>query len=274
MPKFAKALFPLLTNIFLVSNSVWELALKHASRSDKSLRQRIPELCNCLRLYQHSFHIPQYSISSAISICVFSYISYTQPVNETRTIFFLGKPGCGKGTQATMLAEATNWPMFSAGKLFRELEQERTPVARKLKRENEAGFLSPHWFAMYLYLKCLFSIPDDTSAIFDGFNRKIQEAELIISSLQWLGRSFSIVHIAISDEEAHRRIEGRKHVEGRMDDHAVEERLKEYREYTKPAIELFHNAGVLIEIDGEREREAIAADIRSALNLPAKAGLA
>ena len=186
---------------------------------------------------------------------------------ETRTIFFLGKPGCGKGTQAKMLAEATGWPMFASGKLFRELEQEDTPVGHKLKQENEAGFLSPHWFAMYLYLKCLFSIPEGTNAIFDGFNRKIPEAELIIESLRWLERSFSIIHISISDEEAHRRIEGRKHVEGRMDDHAVEERLKEYREYTKPAIELFRNAGVLIEIDGEREREAIAEDVRAALQV-------
>ncbi len=166
-----------------------------------------------------------------------------------------------------MLAEATGWPIFSSGKLFRELEQEDTPVARKLKQENEAGFLSPHWFAMYLYLKSLFSIPEGADAIFDGFNRKIPEAELIINSLRWLERSFSIIHIVISDEEVHRRIEGRRHVEGRADDHAVTERLKEYAEHTEPAIELFRSAGVLIEIDGEREREAIAADIKKALSI-------
>ena len=188
-------------------------------------------------------------------------------MKQARTIFFLGKPGCGKGTQANLLAEATLWPIFSSGKLFRELEREATPVARKLKQENEAGLLSPHWFAMYLYLKSLFSIPDGASAIFDGFNRKIPEAELIISSLQWLDRSFSIIHIVISDEEVHTRIEGRRHVEGRVDDHAVEERLKEYREHTEPAIELFRNAGVLIEIDGNRGREAIAADIKTALGI-------
>jgi len=191
---------------------------------------------------------------------------------EMRTIFFLGKPGCGKGTQAKMLAKATGWPMFSSGKLFRLLEQEDTPVGRKLKKELADGLLSPHWFAMYLYLKSLFSIPDRTSAIFDGFNRKIREAELIIESLQWLNRSFSIVHIAISDEEVHRRIDGRRKDEERSDDHVVVERLEEYYEHTAPAIELFRNAGVLIEIDGERTPEVIAKDIRTALQVAPRTG--
>src|SRR3989344_1580794 len=186
---------------------------------------------------------------------------------ETRTIFFVGKPGCGKGTQAKMLAETTGWPGFSSGKLFRALEAEDTPVGQNLKRENEAGLLSPHWFAMYLYLQSLFSIPEGQSAIFDGFNRKVPEAELIISSLTWLGRPFSIIYVAISDEEVHQRIEGRQHVEGRADDHAVEERMKEYYAHTAAAIALFRDAGVLVEIDGSPEPETIAADIRRALDL-------
>lgn len=186
---------------------------------------------------------------------------------ETKTIFFVGKPGCGKGTQAKMLSEATGWPIFSSGKLFRALEAEDTPVGRKLKKENEAGLLSPHWFAMYLYLQSLFSIPEGESAIFDGFNRKVLEAELIISSLTWLGRPFTIVHIAISDEEVHQRIEGRQHVDGRADDHAVEERMKEYHAHTAAAVELFRDAGVLIDINGEQAPEKVALDVKNALNL-------
>src|SRR3989344_1161543 len=131
---------------------------------------------------------------------------------ETTTIFFMGKPGCGKGTQAKFLAEATGWPVFSSGQLFRALEAEDTPVGRKLKRENEAGFLSPHWFAMYLYLKSVFSIPEGASAIFDGFNRKIEEAELNIGSLAWLERPFTVINVIISDEEVGRRLEGRRKV--------------------------------------------------------------
>ena len=186
---------------------------------------------------------------------------------ETQTIFFIGKPGCGKGTQAKLLSEQTGWPIFAAGKLFRDIAREDTPVGRKMKAENDAGMLAPHWFAMYLYLKSLFSILGDSSAIFDGFNRKVPEAELVIDSLRWLDRSFSIFNIRISDEEAHRRLASRKEIEGRADDSAVGARLKEYYEHSEPAIEVFRKTGTLIEINGEQSSEDIAKDIRAALAL-------
>ena len=182
-------------------------------------------------------------------------------------MFFIGKPGCGKGTQATLLSQKTGWPIFASGKLFREISENDTPVGRKVKIENDAGMLAPHWFAMYLYLKSLFSISGDSGAIFDGFNRKVPEAELVISSLQWLGRPFFIFNITVSDGEVRRRLAGRKKIEGRADDSVVDERLKEYYEYTEPAMEVFRTARMLVEINGEQSPEQIAEDIHAKLNL-------
>lgn len=186
---------------------------------------------------------------------------------ETRTIFFIGKPGCGKGTQAKLLSEKTGWTIFSSGNLFRHIAQEDTPVGRKVGAESNAGILSPHWFAMYLYLKSLFSVPADSGVIFDGFNRKVPEAELVIDSLRWLNRPFSILDVRISDEEAHRRLAIRKEVESRADDHVVDERLKEYYTYTEAAIEVFRTSGTLIELNGEQLPEKIAEDIRAVLGI-------
>ncbi len=188
-------------------------------------------------------------------------------MNETRAIFFVGKPGCGKGTQAKLLAAHTSWPIFASGHLFREIAKEDTPVGRKVKAENDAGILQPHWFAMYLYLRSLFSASDQQGVIFDGFNRKVPEAELVVDSLNWLARPFSVVYIKVSDEEVHRRLDVRKETSGRADDHVVEERIREYYTHTEPAIEVFRKAGVLVEINGEQSSEAIARDIRAALNL-------
>lgn len=190
-------------------------------------------------------------------------------VNESHTIFFVGKPGCGKGTQAKLLAEHTGWPIFASGTLFRTIAKEETPVGRKTKEYDEKGLLQPHWFAMYLYLDSLFSIKNDASAIFDGFNRKVQEAELVISSLGWLGRKFSIINLQVSDEEVHERLAARKETSGRADDHVVEERLREFYAHTEPAIEVFRNAGVLIDVDGgsNRTEEEIAQNIRTALGI-------
>jgi len=185
---------------------------------------------------------------------------------ETRTIFFIGKPGCGKGDQVKLLAAKTGWPTYASGELFRAIAKEDTPVGKKVKEENYAGILQPYWFAMYLFLKTLFAIPEGSNAIFDGFSRKVPEAELVIDSMRWLGRPFTVLHLRVSDEEILKRLAIRKEKEGRADDSFVEKRLEEYREYTEPCIELFRKAGVLIEINGEQTREAVAADINAALN--------
>lgn len=188
---------------------------------------------------------------------------------ETRTIFFVGKPGCGKGTQAKLLAEHAGWPIIAAGAEFRKIAVEDTPVGRKTKEVDVQGLLQPHWFAMYLYLKSLFALPAGADVIFDGFNRKVPEAELIVDSLKWLGRPFSVVYVVISDDTMRARLGARHATSGRADDDpaAFATRLEEYRKFTEPAIDIFRNEGVLIEIDGEKSPEEIAQDIRSALRL-------
>ncbi len=179
----------------------------------------------------------------------------------------MGKPGSGKGDQARLLSEKTGWPIKSTGEEFRTISSEDTPLGRKVKEVNDAGLLQPHWLAAYLFLKELFSLSDDSGIIFDGVARKVPEAELVIDSLAWLSRPFSVLYLNVSDEEIKHRIELRKGIEGRADDSVVNERLKEYREYTEPVVELFRKAGKLIEVDGERTREAIFEDILKVLNI-------
>lgn len=186
---------------------------------------------------------------------------------ETKTIFFIGKPGCGKGDQAKLLSEKTGWRVLSAGDELRSLRKLDTPVWRKVKSEMDAGLLLPHWFASYLFLKDFFSLSDDTNMIFDGFNRQISEAEIIMEALSWLGRSFYFLNLKVSDEEIKHRIALRKGIQGRADDSVVDERLKEYREHTEPVVEMFRKTGVLIDINGEGTREEIAQDILKALNI-------
>jgi len=186
---------------------------------------------------------------------------------EPHTIFFIGKPGCGKGDQTKLLSKKAGWKILSSGDGFRAIATEDTPVGRKMKSEMNAGLLAPHWFAAYLFLKNLFSLTENESVIFDGFSRKLPEAELAVEALAWLKRPFLVIHLKVSDGEIKHRLELRKGIEGRADDNAVGERLKEYREYTEPVIEMFRAKGVLIEIDGERAREPIAEDILKVLDL-------
>jgi len=190
-------------------------------------------------------------------------------MHEPKTIFFIGKPGSGKGTQAKKLAAKTGWTILASGAQFREIAEQDTIVGRKIREELAQGLLAPHWFAMYLYQRALFSVPEDTDLIFDGFNRKVPEAELNIATMQWIGRPFTVLNISVSDEEVRRRLEGRAQLDGRSDDHqnAVEERLDEYQTHTLKALELFKNLGVLIDIDGEQDPEAVFDSICRALHL-------
>jgi len=186
-----------------------------------------------------------------------------------RTVFFIGKPGCGKGTQAKLLSERTGWPVRASGAEFRTIAAEDTVVGRKIKSEIDEGMLAPHWFAMYLYQRALFSLPEDSNVIFDGFNRKIEEAQLIVDSLQWIGRPFVVLEIDISDGTMRERLQGRSRTSGRADDRqdAIEERLDEYNTHTAEALKIFENMGVLIKIDGEPSPKRVAELVAEALQL-------
>lgn len=186
---------------------------------------------------------------------------------DFNTILLIGKPGSGKGTQAKFLAEKTGWPVIASGDLFRALMKEDTDVGRKMREEIERGLLAPDWFATYLFQRSVLGLSSNEGVIFDGFGRKVPEAKVVIDVLNWLGRPFTALHIQVSDEDVIHRLGLRSEVSGRADDHAIEERLNEYKTYTDPSIEVFRDAGKLIEVDGSPTPDEIAEDIQAKLGL-------
>lgn len=186
---------------------------------------------------------------------------------DTRTIFFIGKPGCGKDTQAELLSKVTGWQIISAGDQFRKLAQEDSILGRKVKKEIDSGALAPDWLAMHLYLTSLLSLADETSIIFDGFCREVSQAELVVKSLAWLKRPFTVLNISVSDESVIKRLSLRAKTSGRADDSVVDDRLKEYYSHTEQAIEFFKKEGVLVDIDGEPSPEEIAVSVRAVLKI-------
>jgi adenylate kinase len=186
---------------------------------------------------------------------------------EKPIIFFIGKPGSGKGTQAKLLADVTGWPVVGTSGGMRELVAEGGTVGHKIRETMDAGLLMPYWIASYIYLKILFGLKEDSNVIFDGTSRTLPEAEIVSESLVWLGRPFHIFYLHVPDEEVHTRINLRKEKEARKDDHMVHKRLEEYYASTEAAVDLYRKAGVLTEIDGHRPPEIIAAEVRTILKL-------
>lgn len=185
---------------------------------------------------------------------------------EKPIVFFIGKPGSGKGTQAHLLKEVTGWPVVGTSGGLREIVAAGGAVGHKLKETMDSGLLTPYWFAAYVYLKILFSIPEGGNVIFDGTSRTLPEAEIVIESLKWLGRPFHIFYLHVPDEEVHVRINLRREKEARADDTVVAKRLEEYYASTEKAIDLYRKTGMLTEIDGHRPPEVIAAEVKSILN--------
>lgn len=186
---------------------------------------------------------------------------------EFNTVLFIGKPGSGKGTQTALLSAHTGWPTFSSGDMFRGFAKEESPAGRKYKAEMESGMLAPDWFAAYLFQKTVFGLDPENGVIFDGFARKVHEAKTVMEVLSWMERSFTALHVKVSDDEIRDRLQKRGATSGRADDSAIEKRLEEYRTYTEPTIEMFREAGKLIEVNGEGEVDAIQADIRAKLGI-------
>lgn len=184
-----------------------------------------------------------------------------------KTILFFGKPGCGKGTQAKKLQSTTGWPMAGSGERLRAISAEDTYVAKKIKEEIDQGVLSPPWLIQYLYLDVLNSVPLDQTIILDGFNRKPEEARLIYESAEFFNRSFVVLNISVSDEEVRRRLQGRQKHSGRMDDQAIDVRLREYSTYTKPTLDMYKAMDRCIDINGEQSPEHVARDVLLALRL-------
>lgn len=186
---------------------------------------------------------------------------------DINTVLLIGKPGSGKGTQAKLLSEKTGWKIISTGDLFRAMAKEDSVVGRKTKEVIDNGYLMPPWFAIYLFQHAIFSAGADEGLIFEGSGRKAPEAELIVETLEWLGRPFKAVHIKVTDEDIVNRLNGRKSEQARADDHEIEKRLEEYRTYTEAAIQVFEKSGHLLEIDGMPAPDVIATDIGAKLGL-------
>ncbi len=186
---------------------------------------------------------------------------------ESRTILFMGKPGSGKGTQAKLLSGVAGWPVMASGDAFRAIAKEESAVGRKVSDEMNQGFLMPDWFAMYLFQRSIFSIPAESGVIFDGFGRKLPEAQMVANVLAWLGRKLEVLYINVPDEHILNRIEKRKDIEGRADDASVMKRLEEFRLYTEPSLAFFRESGFVTEIDGTPDIETIHTDIVAKLGL-------
>jgi len=197
-------------------------------------------------------------------------------------VIILGSPGVGKGTYAKILSEKYNLPRISTGDLFREAIRDETELGKKIKDYVSRGDLVPDEITIKLVKERLEKEDCKNGFFLDGFPRTINQAEAI----EKLKKIDKVLNFVASDWVILSRIGGRRtcrrcgatyhvkeippKVEGicdrcggklyqRSDEtpQAIKNRLRVYREKTKPVIDYFRRKGLLLNIDANYSFEKV-----------------
>ena len=214
-------------------------------------------------------------------------------------IILLGAPGAGKGTQAKRIAEAYAIPQISTGDLFRENVARGTELGLKVRSILDHGDLVSDDLVNDMVAGRLNQMDCDRGFILDGFPRTVGQAEWFDGYLKsqrlcegrpapYSALQPVVLEIVVRYNQVLQRISGRRScptcgriynvyfqppkVEGicdvdggrlvvRPDDNeeVVAERLKAYQRQTLPLVSYYRNRGQLVEIDGERPVDEVAA---------------
>ena len=210
-------------------------------------------------------------------------------------IIMLGAPGAGKGTQAKKIAEKYHIPHISTGDIFRANIKNGTELGMKAKSYMDQGQLVPDDVTIGMLLDRISQEDCAEGYVLDGFPRTIPQAESLTKALEERGESMDYaINVDVPDQAIVTRMAGRRaclacgatyHIvynapkkenvcdvcgEGlvlRDDDkpETVQKRLTVYHDQTKPLIDYYGKAGILVTVDGTQELNKVFEDIVSVL---------
>ncbi len=198
-------------------------------------------------------------------------------------ILILGAPGAGKGTQSANIADHFALDHITTGDALRankDMDISELDTEYDTPREYmDQGELVPDVVVNAIVDEAL---TQAEGFVLDGYPRNLEQAE----ELEGMTELDVVLSLAVSEEELINRLTGRRmdpetgdiyHVEynppedddvaerlvQREDDteETVTERLRVYRENTKPVLEYYAEQGVLTEIDGEQAPDAVWDDV-------------
>ena len=209
-----------------------------------------------------------------------------------RKYIIMGVQGCGKGTQAKILAKDFDLVHISIGDIFRWHIQSHTRLAGRVRRIMAEGALVPDSIVEELVKERLDQHDWNYGFILDGFPRSRHQAEFFLESYD----IDAVLHIVVPDQVVLDRILNRRlcskcgrdynlifnppavaevcnacggPLATRPDDtpQAVRERLNEYHTKTEPVLELFRAKETIVSVDGTKSVAAIQEDLRRQLGL-------
>ncbi len=194
---------------------------------------------------------------------------------KPQTIIFIGRSGCGKGTQAKLVeehiqkndTEKREIYYLETGAGFREFLKGDSHTSKLSKEIYLRSDRLPDYLATWMWSHQLVEkTTGEEHLLVDGTPRSLLEAMVLNSALGFYKRPANVVHIDVSRQTALDRLLSR----GRSDDDTVQinKRLDWYDKDVAPGVEYFRAwaeqnpaACTFIEVSGEQDTEKVHADI-------------
>ena len=210
-------------------------------------------------------------------------------------VVLLGPPGAGKGTQAKLLQDRFAARQISTGDILRRAVADQSPLGKQAAEYIRRGELVPDRLIIDLVAERLKEKDCETGFVLDGFPRTIAQAQSLEEILKRMGLGLDcVLAVQVPDKLIVERLSGRRTCKGcgalyhlvfdppktagtcnrcggelfqRDDDReeTVTNRLKVYEDQTAPLVSYYRERGLLREIDGVGEVEAIGKRVVRAL---------
>jgi adenylate kinase len=173
-----------------------------------------------------------------------------------RLIVLMGPTGAGKSVQGDLLAEQYGAVHLSSGKLLRQ-----DPEALA---QMSDGRLAPAPLVERIIGDAMAVVPKEELVVLDGFPRTQSNVDWMERELPRVGRRLRVVVLIQLDIETSLE---RLRLRGRADDgvEAIKAKYALFEKVTRPVIDHYRKAGLLVEVDGRGTIEEVHAQIVSAL---------
>lgn len=207
-------------------------------------------------------------------------------------IVLLGPPGAGKGTQAKRLQAKLGIGNLSTGDMLRAAVASGSPLGKQVQDIMARGQLVPDKTMIEVIFGRMHGADCGGGFVLDGFPRTLRQAEAFDAALESEGAAIDhVIELQVDDKKLIERIAGRFSCARcnagyhdkfkptrvpaicdecggiqfvrRNDDKAetVAKRLDAYHAQTEPLLPYYRQKGLLREVDGMADIEAVAAEI-------------
>ena len=180
----------------------------------------------------------------------------------------LGPPGAGKGTQAARIAERLGIPAISTGDIFRANVAGATELGTQAKAYMDKGEYVPDSITNAMVADRIAQADCKTGFLLDGYPRTTAQVGELDSMLKGSGLALdAVVEITADAEAVVARLLKRAGEQGRADDTepVIRRRLEVYAESTAPLAGIYDERGLLVQVDGMGEIDAVTGRIMEAL---------